>query len=93
MFVNGDISTVSRVLVREAGPIVLPPDTLSFPIAMNPHFSAHTGPYATVDTDSFHSIPNPMDVAKIRSTLVDLHASLEAAFRNVVTDFALSEWK
>lgn len=93
MFVNNDISTVSRVLVRGSGPIALPPDALSFPIATNSRLAAHKGPYATVDTDSFHPIPSPMDLAKIRSILVDLHAGLEAAFRNVVTDFALSEWK
>jgi uncharacterized protein (TIGR04255 family) len=92
MFRNGDTSTVSRVLVRE-GQIAFPPDLGLFPISINPRFTSHVGPHATIDTDSFQQIRSEMDLSKVRSTLEGLHKSVDQAFREVVTDFALSDWK
>ena len=92
MFVDGNTSTVSRVLCRE-GRIAFPPDLALFPITINSRFMIHDGPHATIDTDSSQQITSEMDLSKVRSTLEDLHKSVNQAFRAVTTDFALSDWK
>lgn len=92
MFVNGDSSTVSRVLVRE-GQIAFPPDLISFPISINPRFTSLAGSHATIDTDSSQHVRSEMDISNLRTILGRLHQSVDQAFHAVVTDFALSDWK
>ncbi len=85
-------STVSRVLVRN-GSIALPPDLQSLPLKINKRFSDLSGWHAMIDTDSFQSEQFPMDISRIRTTLQHLHGRVDGTFRDVVTEFALEDWR
>ena len=90
--VNGSASTVSRIIVRN-GQIAFPPDMAALPVLINSRFTEYKGTHAVVDTDSFETNHSPMEVQKLRTTLHDLHDSLEKAFNAVTTDFARADWK
>jgi uncharacterized protein (TIGR04255 family) len=91
MLQKGKTLTVSRVLIRE-GDIAFPPDLQSLPVALSPRFVEYRGVHALIDTDSFQMESAEMDAANIREVLQELHGSVEHAFKNVVTEFALAEW-
>jgi uncharacterized protein (TIGR04255 family) len=92
MLLNGDTSTISRVIRRE-GQIAFPPDMVSLPVAINPHFTEYRGIHALVDTDSFQTVRLPVEIEKIRATLNHLHESVETTFDTVTTEFARADWK
>lgn len=92
MLLNGNTSTISRVLAR-SGRIAFPPDLAGLPVQINLRFTDYEGIYALVDTDSFQTIHSPMEIGKVRATLHQLHDSVENAFNAVTTDFARADWK
>jgi uncharacterized protein (TIGR04255 family) len=92
MLLDGNTSTVSRIIVRN-GQIAFPPDMAALPVVINSRFTDYRGTHALVDTDSFQSTPAPMEIEKLRATLNHLHNSVEASFNAVTTDFARSDWK
>jgi uncharacterized protein (TIGR04255 family) len=91
MLLNGNTSTVSRVIVRN-GQIAFPPDMVALPVLINSRFTEYGGIHALVDTDSFQTVHSPMDVQKLKATLHDLHDSVENAFNAVTTNFARADW-
>jgi uncharacterized protein (TIGR04255 family) len=92
MLLKGDTSTVSRTIVRN-GQIAFPPDMATLPVVINSRFTEYRGSHALVDTDSFQTIPSPMEIQKLRATLNHLHDSVQSAFNAVTTDFARADWK
>lgn len=92
MLLNGNTSTVSRVIAR-SGKIAFPPDMAGLPVQINSRFTEYEGIHALVDTDSFQTIHSPMEIQKLRATLHQLHDSVENAFNAVTTAFARADWK
>jgi uncharacterized protein (TIGR04255 family) len=92
ILLNGDTSTVSRIIVRN-GQITFPPDMAALPVLINPRFTEYKNTHALIDTDAFQTIHSPMDVQKLRVTLHHLHDSVEKTFDAVTTDFARADWK
>jgi uncharacterized protein (TIGR04255 family) len=92
MLLNGNTSTVSRIVVR-SGQIAFPPDMAGLPVNINSRFTEYKDIHAVVDTDSFQTIHSPMEIKKLRANLHHLHDSVENVFNAVTTDFARADWK
>jgi uncharacterized protein (TIGR04255 family) len=92
ILLNGDTSTVSRIIVRN-GQITFPPDMAALPVLINPRFTEYKSVHALIDTDAFQTVHSPMDIQKLRVTLQHLHDSVEKTFDAVTTDFARADWK
>jgi uncharacterized protein (TIGR04255 family) len=92
MLLNGNTSTISRVIAK-SGKIAFPPDMAGLPVQINSRFTEYDGPHALLDTDSFQTIHFPMEIQHLKSTLNQLHDSVENAFNTVTTDFARADWR
>jgi uncharacterized protein (TIGR04255 family) len=92
LMIDGDTSTMSRVMVRE-GQIALPPDMISFPVKIQPRFLEYRGSHAVIDTDSFQAGFAAMDITRVEKTITHLHDHVGRAFKAVVADVALTDWR
>ena len=82
----------SRVIYRD-GLFALPPDLQGITVTLKPQFADFTGKHAIIDGDAFQETRSDVDNATVRETLKHLHEEVNVAFNQVVTKYALSQWK
>ena len=83
---------VARAIIINDG-LALPPDLSSRPLRIQPKFSPVSGKIATLDIDHFSERRFTFDTQLINNILLNLHATINATFKDSVTEYALKCWE